>query len=185
MKNLSFLILLVALSTACGTDNTSNTIVDDLIEAEQLEDEEEKQENGEHEGGIAIGDMVEVDTSEPEKDFSALESIETDVDVSVLPTTLAFAQVTRMMFDMETYQGNTVKIQGMYYHDEIPDLGIDRRTIMLLDETSCCQGYFEIQLPEDVEYPENGEQIMVIGEYVVVSDGEYSFPVLKVTEYIF
>lgn len=176
------LILSVLLTSimqmACGTGG--NQIVDDLIEVEmethgELLDSEVTQ----------VGDYIPLEVVYEEKDFSALDNIEVDEDISILPTTLAYAQTTRMMYDMETYLNNTVKIKGMFYHEINEEYEIDRITIMLLDETSCCQGYFELELPEGLAHPVNGEQIMIVGTYTTRRDGDYLYPVIEVTDYIF
>lgn len=188
MYRLMILVVISIVSSGCGLSVGNNNIVDDLIEVEEqlkIEQEQEEVFDKSHGEDNIIGEVVDITPIENLKDYSALDEIEVDVDVSILPTSLAFAQVSRMMFDLVTYEGNTVKIKGMYYHDQIPELDIDRKTIMLLDELSCCQGYFEIILPDGVEYPENGSQMMLVGEYVLNTNGEYSYPMLKVTDYIF
>lgn len=184
MHRVIVFMLALMLLTGCSSVDMGNTVVDGLIEVEE-QLKEEQVNSGTHGGDNLYGEVVDIELIQEDKDFSALEEVKVDVDVSILPTSLAFAQVSRMMFDVHEYEGNTVKIQGMYYHDKIPELGIDRKTIMLLDELSCCQGYFEIILPDGVEFPENGEQMMLIGEYILESKGEYSYPVLRVSDYIF
>lgn len=178
---LIIVVCLPSLLTACA--NSGNTIVEDMIEIEEIESETTAME--EDGIGAELGDFIPIEIEQVEKDYSALDDIEVDEDISILPTSLAYAQTTRMMFDMEPYEGLTVKIKGMYYHEVIEELDIDRKTIMLMDETSCCQGYFEIELPDGADYPENGQQMMIIGKYTVVQSGEYSYPVIEVTDYIY
>lgn len=168
--------------SACRPASSGNQVVDDLIELSEVQKEvEDDIPNIE---GTAVGDFIEIEVSKEEKDFSYLDTIEVDEDVSVLPTTLAFAQISRMMFEVELYENRTIKVKGIYYHESMPELDIDRKTVMLLDETSCCQGYLQIELPDGVTYPENGEEIMVVGVYRIASNGEYSYPVLEVTDYV-
>lgn len=161
---------------ACG-DTESNKPIDDLVEANTSES---------NEGTPEVGDYIEIPEEflkEP-KDFSALEAIEVDQDISILPQSLAFAQVQRMMFYPKEYEGDSVKMVGLYYYEQIPALNIGIRAIMMMDETSCCQGYFELEFPEGTVYPNIGDEIMVIGNYEARNDGEYDYGVLVVTEYI-
>lgn len=169
------LLLMVSLSlVACGNSEDSKPI-DDLVEAETNDSTPE------------VGSYVEIPEEylkEP-KDFSRLKDVKVDEDITLLPQSLAFAQVQRMMYFPEEYDGDTVKMSGLYYYEQITALEIGIRAIMMMDETSCCQGYFELELPSGTNYPNIGEEIMVVGKYEVRNDGTYDYGVLVVTDYIF
>lgn len=181
MINKYLVLLIMVFLTGCAGEQ--NKPIDDLIEYnEELEkievaDEVELDSN--------LGEIIDIETLGGDKDFSRLKDIEVDEDISVLPATLAYAQVARMMYDVESYVGKTVKMKGIYFYEVLEAHDIERNQIMVLDETSCCQGFFEMILEDGVDYPENGEWIMVIGEYQARSNGKYSYPVLVVSDYIF
>lgn len=174
MKKYIFIILTVFSLVGCGSTEDSKPI-DDLIEAESNEDTP------------GVGDYINVPEAESkeEKDYSALDHIKVDENISILPQSLAFAQVQRMMYNPKEYAGLTVKITGTYYCEIIPELNILIRAVMLMDETSCCQGYFELEFPEGTDYPDLGDEIMVVGSYSAQNDGQYDYGVLTVTDYIF
>lgn len=174
MRKYFVLILLVLSLVACG-NTEDNKPIDDLIDAESSNETPE------------VGEYIQIPQNQlnKEKDYSALDHIKVDENISILPQSLAFAQVQRMMYYPKEYEGLTVKITGTYYCEIIPELNILIRAVMLMDETSCCQGYFELEFPEGTDYPDLGEEIMVVGSYAAHNDGQYDYGVLTVTDYIF
>lgn len=174
MKKYILLILTSLSLIGCGDYDTTKP-VDDLVEADDN--------SGSPEVGAYV-DIPEEFLKEP-KDFSTLDGVKADEDITLLPQSLAFAQVQRMMYYPEEYDGSTVKMAGLYYYEQITALGIGIRAIMMMDETSCCQGYFELEFPEGTQYPSIGEEIMVTGKYEVRNDGTYNYGVLVVSDYIF
>lgn len=167
-------LIFVALSlVACGSPE-GDKIIDDLIEAD-IDNESPE-----------IGEYIEIpdEKLKQEKNYSALDNINVDENISILPQSLAFAQVQRMMYYPSDYEGLTVKITGTYYCEVIPTLDIYIRAVMLMDETSCCQGYFELEFPEGTVYPDLGEEVMLVGTYTARNDGEYDYGVLKVSDFI-
>lgn len=173
MKKYILLLLSISL-VGCGSSEGSKPI-DDLVKVDN------------NAGSPEVGTYVEIPEEylKAPKDFSALDGVKVDEDITLLPTSLAFAQVQRMMYYPEEYDGSTVKMIGLYYYEQIPALGIGIRAIMMMDETSCCQGYFELEFPEGTKYPDIGDEIMVVGSYESRNDGTYSYGVLVVSDYIF
>lgn len=173
MKYILILLLSLVL-VGCGNSEASKPI-DDLIETDN------------NVGSPEVGAYVEIPQEylkEP-KDFSRLDGVKVDENITLLPQSLAFAQVQRMMYYPQEYDGASVKMTGLYYYEQIPALGIGIKAIMMMDETSCCQGYFELEFPEGTKEPSIGEEIMVVGDYQVRNDGIYDYGVLVVSDYIF
>lgn len=104
------------------------------------------------------------------------DSVKVDVDITKLSTVVAFSQVNSLMYDYNAYLGKSVKIQGLYQSYSIPEIDEIYHFIMLMDESNCCQGMIEFQLPSGSEYPVDGDTIIMHGEYKLVSfsDGEYA-----------
>lgn len=174
MKKYIICLIVSLFLVGCG-DSAESTPVDDLIEVKNAE------------GSPEVGTYIEIpeELQKEPKDFSALDDIKVDENITLLPASLAFAQVQRMMYYPEEYNGSTVKMTGLYYYEQIPALDIGIRAIMMMDEGNCCQGYFELEFLEEVEYPKIGEEIMVTGRYEMRNDGSYNYGVLIVSEYIF
>lgn len=119
------------------------------------------------------------------KDFSEFDNVVVDIDISALSSTMATAQLNNMIYPYESYLGQTVKMNGEYYAQSATPNGVTYHFLLMMDETNCCQGVMEFMLPEGVDYPPMGSEIMIVGEYVLdITDmGEY--PYLSVTDYIF
>ncbi len=49
--------------------------------------------------------------------------------------------------------------------------------VLLMDETNCCMAFAEVELRDDIEYPQVGEECMIIGEVKtkMVDGVEYSY----------
>lgn len=173
MKKKFIAIVLVSMLTGCSG---SSNIVEDLAEVPVEESE-----------SLEIGEPLDMTLEDiiSGKDFSAMDDIEVDENISLLPTSLAFAQVQRMMYYPHEYDGVRVKVTGYYYKETIEALDISIEAILLMDETNCCQGYFELELGDEVQRPAIGEVIMVAGTYKAMNDGQYDYGLLEVSDYIF
>ena len=99
-----------------------------------------------------------------------------DVDLSVLNSTMVYSEIYNMLcIDPDSYIGKTVKITGQFSAYEpldangnpIPNASVTVACIVM-DATACCAQGIEF-VPEGSkiypdDYPENGVEIMVIGE---------------------
>lgn len=117
-------------------------------------------------------------TSKPEDDPDIV-----DVDLTVLSSTLVYAEVYNMMASPEEYIGKTVKMNGLfaYYHDEATDTYYFACVIQ--DATACCAQGIEFVLTDDysypADYPEVDAEICVIGVFDTYQEGEYTYCTLK------
>ncbi|MFI3251443.1 MAG: hypothetical protein R3Y07_10870 [Eubacteriales bacterium] len=128
-----------------------------------------------------IGEPVQTPTSTgPQKDFSSLEDIVVDFDLSTMPANLSYSLAIHMLSEYDTYEDKTIKMRGHYASVFIADYGVTVHLVMLLDELACCQGFLEFVLPEGEQYPEEGEEIMITGVYVMYEDEMGIFPVIEV-----
>lgn len=90
-----------------------------------------------------------------------------DVDLTVLSSTMVYAEVYNMMTTPDNYRGKTVKMKGQFavYHDETTNKYYF--AVIMADATACCQQGIEFVLagepvyPED--YPKEGSNITVTG----------------------
>lgn len=137
----------------------------------------------------AVGDILQnfgdgaINGTDPK--FAELDDIEVDIDFTGLSTTMAYAQLSNMMYPYQDYLGQTVKIQGEYYLAEVPQNNANYHFLLLMDDTNCCQGVMEFVLPEGSEYPKMGQQIRIAGEYILDVDDTGEYPVLDVSNYVF
>ena len=92
-----------------------------------------------------------------------------DVDLTVLSSTMVYSQVADMMYTPEKYNGKIVKASGLFsvYHDDAQDKNY--YAVLIQDATACCAQGIEFiwdgehSYPED--YPEIGQEITVMGTF--------------------
>lgn len=119
------------------------------------------------------------------KDYSPLDDVKVDIDLVESSVIFSYAQVVQMMYNANEYIGQSVKMKGTYYQQVIPEYDITLHLIIMLDETNCCQGFLEFYLlDETLEYPQSGEEIMIVGEYVFAEDATGIFPRIDVSTII-
>ena len=100
-----------------------------------------------------------------------------DVDLTVLNSTMVYAQVYDMMVSPEQYLGKTVKIKGNFTYEE----GENRYyfACLISDATACCAQGIEFVLKEDLafpaEYPALYTEITVAGVFDVYYEGTNRF----------
>jgi len=78
-----------------------------------------------------------------------------DVDLSKLSGTLAYSQVTNMMYNPDEYIGKTVKATGLYYASYSEETDLYYHLVVVGDETSCCQQGLEFVLKGEHNYPDD------------------------------
>ncbi len=110
------------------------------------------------------------------------EPRDVDVDITELSATMVYSEVFGMMSDPDRYMGKIIKMKGIFsvYHDDYT--GIDYYYCIIKDATACCAQGMEFTLegcsyPDD--YPEEGMEIVVMGEYTTYLDGGALYCTLK------
>lgn len=100
-------------------------------------------------------------------------TISTDsVDLTVLSSTMVYAEVYNMMSDPERYKGRTVTMQGQFavYEGETRNY----YACLIADATSCCAQGIEFVLDGDFSYPEDypevGSTITVTGVFDIYAE---------------
>ncbi len=112
----------------------------------------------------------------------------TDVDLTILSSTMVYSQVYNMMITPEDYVGKKVKMEGMMasYYDEAED----RRyfACIIQDATACCAQGIEFELAGDLKYPDDypsdGETICVEGVFETYKEGELTYVTLRKARFL-
>lgn len=179
MKKIFAFVVCSFILSGCGNNNEN-------IDNSLLVNDQASAQNSNKEVPV-VGSIIDLETpskSEKQK-FSDLDDIKVDIDFTYLSKTMAYAQLSNMMYPYENYLGQTVKIQGEYYFQEVPQNNMTYHFLLLMDDTNCCQGVMEFLLPEGASYPAMGTEIRIAGTYVLDVDDTGSYPVLSVTDYAF
>lgn len=106
---------------------------------------------------------------------------EYDYDLTKLNTTMAYSQVNNFWNSPDEYIGKTVKMRGSF--NVITDNGRNYYSCVIGDATACCSAFVEFVLKDDIkypdEYPKQGEEITVSGEFETYVENGNIFCQLK------
>ena len=103
------------------------------------------------------------------------------VDLTVLSSTMVYAEVYNMVTAPEQYVGRTVRMKGTFSTYTDPGSGKVYFACIIADATACCsQGLeFELQNAADLsypaDYPEEGTDITVTGTFRTYTEGNYLY----------
>ena len=115
-------------------------------------------------------------TEEAEAIQSSEPAESTFVDLTVLSSTMVYAEVFAMMSSPEDYVGKTVKMQGIFSKGQLYAAGSlnDGGTVfacVIQDATACCAQGIPFELAGDhtypQDYPELGDTITVVGTFEI------------------
>lgn len=104
-------------------------------------------------------------------DSAALNTV--DVDLTVMSSTMVYAEVYNMTSAPEEYIGKRVKMKGSFA--SAPGDGRYYFACIIADATACCSQGIEFFLKDDLEYPdeypEEGAEITVTGIFGTYAEG--------------
>jgi len=88
-----------------------------------------------------------------------------DIDLTLLSSTMVYAEVAGLMFEPDDYVGKVIRVRGesvSFYYEETDTT---YHNVLVSDATACCAQGIEYLLPEGAEYPPDGVEITVTGEF--------------------
>ena len=182
--SVAFVILFVAgcgenSSGAGNTGNPNNVedVLQEQVKAAEGNTEQETETTKDLSGVAFYNGEEEAETP----DIYSTEGV--DMDLTQMTGTMLYSQVSYMMYKPEEYLGQTVMVPGTFsavYSEEE-----DRYYFgcLVRDKSACCVLGVEFELPEDYvypdDYPEEGEEITVMGTFDTYQEGEYTYAVLR------
>lgn len=171
MKKIAVLFMVCCLSfvlSACGNQNMVKELADSNSRIEKKNAETRK------------------NTAEDSSMKEADEKAETSgdmVDLTVLNSTMVYSEVYDMTSKPENYIGKRVKMAGLFtaYQDETTKKRYF--SCIIQDATACCAQGLEFELKEKrkypEEYPEEEEEITVVGTFDTYEEEGYMYCVIK------
>ncbi len=176
MKRLLLILLAAGIlgsTAACGKlrretaiPETTETYITEPTAAEPGEGTAER---------ISTAPSEGISKTEAPEPAAASDPSDVDVDLTVLSSTMVYAEVLNMMTEPNAYDGKTVKIRGRFgaSYGYRPDGTINEDVLIfaciIADATACCSQGIEFVLsgaytfPED--YPELDSEITVTGTF--------------------
>jgi hypothetical protein len=135
---------------------------------------------------IPGSDTADATESESENSTSIEPDPRVDVDLTVMSSTMVFAEVNRIVTDPIGTLGNKIKAEGAF--DIFTDEDADQNFyyIIIFDALECCQEGLEMIFPESYtfpeDYPSQDEEIEVIGTLSSHNDYGVEYYYLSVEE---
>ncbi len=111
------------------------------------------------------------------------QASDVDVDLTQLSSTMVYTEVYNMVYSPEEYIGRKVRMEGPFVAMQDDATGMLYFACIIQDATACCSQGLEFVLdgeysyPED--YPEQGTEITVVGEFDTYMEGEYRYCTLR------
>ena len=116
-------------------------------------------------------------------DESVMQTEGVDIDLTVLSSVMVYSQVYSLISDPDRYLGKTVKMEGMYACTDMNMATEFYCACIIQDATQCCSQGIEFVLDDSYsfpdDYPEYGDDIVVIGEFDTYEDGGYTYCTLR------
>ncbi len=195
-KIIAAVLLFILVVAGCGngkTDATSTRLTSSNGVEAVLNQEMAKADN-ENNGETIAGTGTEA--SLPEDPFamykdpvdSALEvtdaaQSDVDIDLTLLSSTMVYTQVYDMVVYPEKYIGKKVRMAGPFLTSLDESTGNRYYLCLIMDATACCSQGLEFLVDEDLKYPEDypeeGYDIVVSGEFDTYREGEYNYVTLR------
>ncbi len=161
-------IMMAVLLVGCGSTDISTADVSETVEEVQAtEDLQTTEDTEKSENELLLEDeTVEADPN-------------VDLDLTALSSTMVYSEVFNMMMAPEEYEGKTLKMDGTcnVYQDQ--ETGKTYYACIVQDATQCCSQGLEFVLDESQyeasDYPENGDEIVISGDFSTYTEGEYQY----------
>ncbi len=111
----------------------------------------------------------------PQQQLTADSSV--DVDLSVLSSTMVYAEDNAMMTQPEDYVGKLVKMNGTFAVYVNSENGRVYYACVIQDATACCAQGLEFVLADEEgdAYPSVGSNLTVIGRYELYEEDGYNY----------
>lgn len=109
------------------------------------------------------------------------EAAPVDLDLSVMPASIAYAQAVAMQREPAEYLGKTVRVFGMFNYSEARQRGV----VIIADTTGCCETSLDFSCAEALrfpdDYPELYARLTVVGVFTLCEGEEYPLQLTDVT----
>ncbi|MFI3326428.1 MAG: hypothetical protein R3Y35_09670 [Clostridia bacterium] len=102
-----------------------------------------------------------------------LENYTIDYDLTSVSDTVMLSQIINLIYAPEEYENTFFKVTGMFQEYELTDSDDMIYFIVIYDEAGCCPYGVELRFTEEIDLPENYEEITI--EALALLDSGYSY----------
>ena len=111
------------------------------------------------------GPAGETPAPPPESSGTSSEAETIDIDLTQLSSTVVYAEVSGMMYDPDAYVGKIVRMRGQCASGYYDVTDTTYYAIIIADATACCAQGIEYVLADGSDYPADGSEAVVTGEF--------------------
>ena len=105
--------------------------------------------------------------------------VSVDLDLSVMSSTIVYAEMYNIQFDPSQYLGKVIRLRGLYSYYREPSTGVSYYACVVPDATACCMQGMEFVPaiePEDPDhFLEDSADITVTGRLEIYVDEGISY----------
>lgn len=170
------LVLMVMILFAASCKKQSSSASVNYNQSTSVQDVLDQGTSGEKDPSSYITITEPSDGLDHSNDNTEVTESDVDIDLTVMSSTMVYAEVYNMVTNPEKYVGKTVRMEGLFTvsHDDTRD--IDRYACVVMDATACCaQGIeFYLKVPAD-EYPGEWEKVVVVGTFDFEDQGVWRY----------
>lgn len=110
---------------------------------------------------------------------ASADSGKIDVDLTMLSSTMVYAEIFNMITESESYIGKTVRAHGKFAVYADPEKGRYYPSVIIEDATACCEQGIEFALkgapPYPDGYPKIDDEIVVVGTFETFEEEGMTF----------
>lgn len=97
----------------------------------------------------------EAPSDSPQQEPEAAAPASVDLDLTVLSSTMVYAEVSNMLAAPDDYIGKTVRMKGTFSAYQEPDTQKVYCGVVVQDATACCSQGFDLVMPSQSRYPDD------------------------------
>jgi hypothetical protein len=101
--------------------------------------------------------------------------VSVDLDLSVMSSTIVYAEMYNIQFDPGQYLGKVIRLRGLYSYYREPSTGVSYYACVVPDATACCMQGMEFVPPAGGLPAEEGETVTVTGRLAIYQEGGVSW----------
>ncbi len=103
-------------------------------------------------------------SDEPASSTSSTSDV--DIDLTTLSSSMVYAQVYDFLANPTDYEGKSIRVEGEFVSQYYDVTDMTYYFVIVNDATGCCPQGLEFFPSTDIELPQSGTTISIVGEFV-------------------